>query len=886
MIGRYLTTRTTAHRQRLAGMFCALWLGSCVVADARAADFTFESDIRPIFKAHCFHCHGEEGEELKANLDLRLRRLAAKGGDSGPAIVEGDAPGSLLWQRIIKGEMPPGEKKLSEAERSKVELWLATGAKTARAEPETAPGGADLTPEDRGFWSFQPVVRPVIPPVQAADRVRTPVDAFVLSRLEQSSLSFSPDAERVALIRRATFDLWGLPPAPEEVDQFVADAAPDAYERLLDRLLESPRYGERWGRHWLDVAGYSDSDGYTPDDPVRKFSYKYRDYVIRSLNADKPLDRFIQEQLAGDEMVAPPYPDLSPDGLDKLVATGFLRMGPDGTSGGPDQELARNQVMAETIKIVSTSLLGLSVGCAQCHSHKYDPIPQTDYYRLRAIFEPAYDVSNWRPPAARLVSLYTEANRQQAAAVEAEAVKIDNERNDKQAAHIARVFEQEIAKLSEELRLPVREARDAPTEKRTPEQQKLLREHPSVLVDAGSLYLYDAAAAKELKDLSDKATAVRGTKPVEEFVQALTELPGAQPQTFFFVRGNHTQPKQPLPPGELSVLAQPGVSDILSDDAAIPTSGRRLAYAMRLTDGKHPLLTRVLANRIWLHHFGRGLVATPTDFGLQGERPTHPELLDWLASELVAGGWKLKAFHKLLMTSTVYRQSSHRTPALEAADPDNRWLGRMTVRRLEAEAVRDAMIAVSGKLNEKRYGPPVPVIEDEDGQFVLGIENLNGENRPGPIIPLNGEEFRRSVYVQMRRTRPLAVLDTFDEPTMDPNCALRSASTVAPQALLLMNNEFVQAQAGHMAGRVIAEAGSDPTVQIVRAWRLAFAGSPSEEQRLAAVAFVQQQTEIFRAAAAAQPPAVNPQPATDPTVQALTAFCQALLSANECLYVD
>ncbi|MGE0606673.1 MAG: PSD1 and planctomycete cytochrome C domain-containing protein [Pirellulales bacterium] len=861
------------------GLFCLPALGD--------GGFTFESDIRPILKVHCFHCHGDDGTEPKANLDLRLRRLMAQGGDSGPAIAD-TAANSLLWQRISQDEMPPGEKKLSAEEKSKIEQWLAGGAPTARPEPDTVPSGADLTPEERAFWSFQPVTRPAVPGVRMAESVRTPVDAFVQSKLEQQGLALSPEAERVTLIRRATFDLWGLPPTPQETDQFLADTSPDAYERLLDRLLESPRYGERWGRHWLDVAGYADSDGYTPDDIVRKYSYKYRDYVIRSFNADKPLDQFIQEQLAGDEMVAPPYFNLEEADLDKLVATGFLRMGPDGTNGGPDQELARNQVMAETIKIVSTSLLGLSVGCAQCHSHKYDPIPQTDYYRLRAIFEPAYDVSHWRSPAARLVSLYTDANREQAAAVEAEAAKVDALRNEKQAAHIARVFEQEIAKLSEELREPVRAARDTPQDKRTPEQARLLREHPSVLVDAGSLYLYDPAAAKELKELSEQAAALRGTKPVEEFVRALTEVPGAQPQTFLFARGNHTQPKQPLPPGELSVLVSPQENaDLPPDDPAIPTSGRRLAYARRLTSGQHPLLARVLANRVWLHHFGRGLVSTPTDFGLQGERPTHPELLDWLASELVAGGWKLKSFHRLLMASTVYRQASYRTPALEAADPDNLLLGRMAIRRLEAEAVRDAMIAVSGKLNEKMYGPAVPVIEDEDGQFVLGIENLNGENRPGPVLPLHGEEFRRSIYVQMRRTRPLAVLDTFDEPTMDPNCALRSASTVTPQALMLMNNDFVLAQAAHMAQRVASESGSDPAAQVARAWRLAFCRLPGEVQQASAVEFVRRQTDLFRAAAASQPAAGTNAPVPiEPEVQALTLFCQALLSANEFLYVD
>ena len=860
--------------------------------DARVAP-GFEQQVRPILKAHCFQCHGE-GDELKGGLDLRLRRLIAKGGDSGPALIEGDGDASLLLARVSAGEMPPGDKKLTPQQVETIGVWIAGGAKTSRPEPEN-PAAAEITPDEQAFWSFQPVARPVVPQPRAADRVRTPIDAFLLAKLEEQGLTFSPDADKPTLIRRAFFDLLGLPPSPAEVTRFMADTAPDAYERLIDRLLETPAFGERWGRHWLDVAGYADSDGYTPEDPPRAYAYKYRDYVIRSINANKPFDQFIQEQLAGDELLEPPYKDLRPAEVDLLVATGFLRMGPDGTgSGGVDQNLARNQVMADTLKIVSTTLLGLTVGCAQCHDHRFDPIPQTDYYRLRAIFEPAYDWKNWRPPQARLISLQTDAERRRAAEIEAEAAKLDAERVKRSQDYVDQVFEKELVKLPAEIRDAVRAARTAAADKRTPEQQRLLKMHPSVNVDHGSLYLYDPKAAEDLKHMAAKAAEVRGTKPVEDFVQALTEPVDSNATTFVFYRGDIQQPKQAVGPGELTVLAGCRPTEIPRDDAALPTTGRRLAFARRLTDGTHPLVGRVEVNRVWLHHFGRGIVGTPGDFGFLGERPTHPELLDWLASDFVAGGWRLKRLHKLIMTSTAYRQQSGRRQsggiaAGEIADPDDRLLWRRPVRRLEAEVVRDAAIAIAGKLNDKPFGPPVPVREDEVGQIIVGIDNYVGNNTPGPLLPMNGEEFRRSVYVQVRRSRPLAVLETFDLPLMDPNCGCRQASTVTPQSLMLMNSPFALEFAGHFAERVVAEAGIERRAQVAHAWRLAFAGEPAEDEINHAMAFVATQTEQFRANQAAEPkPAegATPTAKATPEQQALTSYCHALLSSNAFLYVE
>lgn len=864
-------------------------------APREANQLSYERDVRPILKTHCFHCHGE-GEELSGSLDTRLRRFLVGGGDSGPAVVPGEPDESLLLIRLRDGDMPPEDVQVrpTREEIAVVQRWIAGGAVTLREEPEQLDSGWYITEEERQHWAYRPIRRPEPPAVRNAASIRTPIDQFLLARLEAQGLAFSAPADRRTLIRRASLDLLGFPPTPREIDRFVNDPAPDAYERLIERLLNSPHYGERWGRHWLDVAGYADSEGGNDQDDVRSNAYKYRDYVIASFNRDKPFDQFIREQLAGDEMVGPPYENLAPESIEKLVATGFLRMAPDATAGGgAEQDAARNQVVADTIEIVSTSLLGLTVGCAQCHNHRYDPISQADYYALRAVFEPALDWKNWKAPQARRVSLYTDCDRQQAAEIEKEAKQIEQQRLAKQEEYIEQTFEKELAKLPEELQAPVREARDTPAAKRTAEQKKLLKDHPSVNVTAGSLYLYDRKAADELKAIADRAAKLRATKPKEEFVRALTEpAEAAPPPTFVFYRGDFQQPADQVPPRELEVLGGDALARLPENDPQLATTGRRLNYAHWLTSGRHPLTARVLVNRVWRHHFGRGIVATPGDFGTLGVPPTHPQLLDWLAVEFMRGGWSLKGLHRLIMTSAAYRQQSARTPELDAVDADNLLYGRMSVRRLEAEAIRDSVLAVSGKLNRKPGGPAVPVMADRVGQFVLGIENLNA-GRPGPVIPLNGEEFRRSVYTQVRRSRPLSVLETFDAPAMSPNCTNRTASTVAPQSLMLMNSPWLIGMAEHFARRVAGEAGAEPRQRATRAWQLAFGRAPSEHEQQRAGEFLQQQTEHYASQSADAEPAKkeDEEPAdtetlSAPDLRALADLCHVLLSSNEFLYSD
>jgi mono/diheme cytochrome c family protein len=887
-------------------------------ANAYAAVPTFEKDIRPILKTNCFLCHGEDGE-TKGGLDVRLARFIVKGGEHGPAIVPGDAAKSRLLDRIKKGEMPKGKARLKDAQIAIIEQWIAAGAKTARVEPEKLGPEFAFTDEERGWWAFQPIRRATVhgsqfpvPGSQAGKGLETAVkpgpgtanaiDAFIAEKLAQNNLTFSSEASPATFIRRATFDLTGLPPKPEEVAAFeneVRDTkgARRAYEQLIDRLLASPAYGERWGRRWLDVAGYSDSDGYTDKDLERKWAYKYRDYVVRSLNSDKPFDQFIREQLAGDEMVPLPHKNLSADAIDKITATGFLRMAADGT-GAMNDKVAQNATISDTLKIVSTAFYGMTIGCAQCHDHRYDPITQEDYYRLRAVFEPGFDTKNWRTPAARLVSLLTDAQRAESAKIEEEAKKLDAARLVKQEEFITEVLEKELAKAEAKDRDALRIAYRADIKKRTPDQVKLLKAYPRVMqLSAGSLYLYDTTNktkhAATLKQMADDAAAVRAKKPVEEFIHAFEEspkTPATIPATFLFRRGDIEQPAQQVKPGDLTILAAHRKVEVPEKSPTLPTTGRRLAFAQSLTDGKHPLLARVLVNQIWKGHFGKGLVASADDFGQLGEKPSHPELLDWLASEFMQSGWSMKHMHRLIMTSQTYRQSSRREGERDRIDPDNRLLSRMNVLRLEAETLRDSLLAVSGKLNPKIGGQPVPVTFNEAGQIIIGADTRDTAGRQtGKFIPLNGDEYRRSIYIQARRSMPLEVFAAFDAPAMtDANCASRPVTTVSPQSLLLMNNVYMREHAQDFAMRVLSEAGSDVEKQVRRAWSLCLSRTPSMADEQGSIEFIKAQTAHYKTTPAKFERVSGPAEKTDaaPELLGLAALCHALMSSNEFLYVD
>ena len=473
------------------------------------------------------------------------------------------------------------------------------------------------------------------------------------------------------------------------------------------------------------------------------------------------------------------------------------------------------------------------------------------------------------------------------------AAKLAAEKAQKQNEFIDAALKQHLEKFEPDLREPLWAAFHTAPDKRTPEQKKLLADHPSANISAGTLYQFNPKAAEELKAMDGKIAEVRSRKPPEDFISVLTEPVAAAPVTHRFHRGDFRQPKEAVAPGTLTVLASENAPLDLPLPAEIPpTSRRRLAFAKWVTSSSNPLLARVIVNRVWMHHFGRGLVGTPADFGLQGERPSHPELLDWLASAFAAPvsddpgqlglGWSLKRLNHLIMSSTAFRQSALRDPAKEAVDPENRLYWRMPVQRLDAEALRDSLLAVSGALNDRMHGPPVPVREDAVGQIVVGIDKKEGDNKMPVEVPMGGEEFRRSVYVEVRRSRPLAFLNTFDAPVMEVNCERRDSSTVAPQALMLMNSEFVLRQAQLFAERLRREAGPLREAQVERAWRLAYLRPPTREEFQSAIEFLDVQQASLRAAAASDAPA----PTVAPDVQAMRSLCQTLLSSNEFLYYD
>jgi mono/diheme cytochrome c family protein len=881
MSHRETLRRHSSLRWAASLLIAQVALGQTALAASRASDPSFERDIRPILKTHCFQCHGE-GETLKGGVDLRLRRLMLTNSASGRVLAPGNPRESLLLKMVASGEMPKGGKKLSHEQIGTIEKWIKKGARTLRQEPAEAPQFV-ISEEERAFWAFQPVHVQAPPAVRQGKLVRTPIDAFLLARLESQRLAFAPPADKGALLRRVTFDLTGLPPTAEELTAFLADDSADAYEKVVDRLLASQRYGECWGRHWLDVAGYADSNGGTESDSERAWVWRYRDYVIRSLNADKPFDQFITEQLAGDELVAPPYQDLNSEQLEKIIATGFLRLAPDPTGDGPaDPNAARNQVIADTLQIVSSSLLGLTVQCAQCHNHRYDPISQADYYRLRAVFEPAFNWKEWKPPGQRLLSLMPKDDRELASCIEHAARVIDGEA---QALHdelIEKFVQKQLQLVPENQRDAVMNARRSPAGKRTDEHKKLLREFPT-FQDHIILGEIDPEGAKAVAAVRQRASELRATKPVDPMVHCLIEEPGRKVDTFLFRRGDPQQPGEKVTPAELTILASTGAREIPTTNAALRTTGRRLALAQSLTSGSHPLTARVLANRVWHHYFGRGLVGTPGDFGALGERPTHPELLDLLAHTLVANGWKLKTLHRLIVTSSAYRQGTVHAEA-QSMDPDNRLLGRMSLRRLDAESVRDSLLAISGRINTNMFGPAIPVAVNPQGQVVVGAQNRDGNGDPTGVAALGGGEFRRSIYVQVRRTMPLGVMETFDTPALSPNCEARPVSTVPPQALMLMNDPFVLERATDLAERLRRERPGHVRDQIALLWKLLFAAEPTGAEMQHSLLYLAEQTETVRAEMAGRK--VESGKSSDAALQALGTLCQALLGSNRFLYLE
>jgi hypothetical protein len=724
---------------------------------------------------------------------------------------------------------------------------------------------------ERRHWSFEPVRLSSVPGGVARDRARTPIDAFILRRLEAQSLTFSPAAFRVELIRRAKFDLLGLPPTPEEIDSFVRDSSVDAYERLIDRLLADPHYGESWGRTWLDLVRYAETAGYNHD-PVRPLAWKFRDYVVRTFNADIPYNRFVCQQLAGDEMF--------PGDVDAQIATGYLRMWPD-ESNASVVALARQDALNDLTGNVGAVFLGLSIGCAQCHDHKFDPIKQHDFYRLQAFFAGIVPVE--QAPVGSSKDLAEYRRRLDQWESKSQAIRDDLYRVTATArAHAARERRQRFP-------ADVLAAIDTPPDERTALQRQLFfwSDRQISVTDQQILAQLSPRDRKRLPNLRKKVAQLetgRPQPPRMAEVMATAEVPGPIPKTFLLAGGSYDKPLREVQPGFLSVLSQSPES---AAKVAVPlagVSGRRSALARWLTDPENPLVARVIVNRIWQGHFGRGLVDNANDFGTQTASPTHPELLDWLAHQFVASGWDIKALHRLILTSEVYRQASYRqradepVPLAAKIDSENRLYWHHSRRRLTAEQIRDSILAVSGRLNEKIEGPSVRP----------PLPKSFGKSDAWRVTKSRTDQDRRSVYIFAKRNLPFPLLKAFDLPDMHESCARRTRTIIAPQALALFNNDFVVDCGDALAGRIVHDDPSDnwPS-RIALAYRTTFGRTPADDEIADALNFLRAQAaRILPEHERLADDGAAASPDESAMRAAFADLCHTLLNANEFLFVE
>ncbi len=818
-----------------------LWIGSPLLAlavGATSANFgggggqppadgaALEKQARAILEASCYRCHSHQAGKSKGELMLDSMASMRKGGATAPAVVPGEPDKSLLIKAVMQEDddlkMPRGGKLPDEQIRV-LRAWVKAGAPWTETSVKTGlrtPG--QITDADRRYWAFRPVKVGPLPNVADAAWMANPVDRFLRSRLDAEGLKPSPPAERRALVRRVFFDVTGLPPAPAEVDAFVNDPAPDAFEKLVDRLLAGPHYGEQMARHWLDLVRYAESDGFRQD-AYRPNAWQYRDYVIRAFNADKPYDRFVREQIAGDE--------LDPDDADCVIATGYLCHG----IYEFNQRDVRTQwagMLSEITDVTADVFLGLGFACARCHDHKYDPILQKDYYALRAFFAALMPAEN--------VPLLTRAElgdyKQKEAAWLDKTAKVRTAIAQVLADERAKSITTMVSKFPPDIQAMIR----MPAAERTPLEQQLAslayRQVQGELDGLDSKMKGDAKT--RLLELRKELAKFDGDKPACSVAFAAHDIGTAAAAT--------TIPRRkadPIEPAVPMVLAEPLA---ITPPPGIASTGRRLALAQWLTRPKHPLTARVIVNRIWQQHFGRGLVATPNDFGSLGDKPSHPELLDWLTDRFVKDGWSLKKLHRLLLTSQAYRQSAT-APATEAAlkkDPENRLLWRMTTHRLAAEQIRDAILSVTGKLDLKMAGPSVDV-----------------------------KEPRRSLYTKVLRNTRDSLLDVFDGPETFTSTATRNVTTTPTQALLMLNSPFMQQQAQAFASRLLKDAPAGDDARIDTAFRLVFGRPATLSQKEQVRAFLADQSQRV------PPPA-------DARQAVLTDLCLVLLNANEFVYVD
>ena len=776
---------------------CAVLVAVTTSAFAEAAesgvDF-FEKRVRPVLVQRCYECHSAD-KKVKGGLLLDTREGLLKGGDKGVVIVPGKPNESLLIKAVRYAsddlQMPP-KHRLEPQEVQFLEKWVAMGA------PDPRTNGVSVAKTSRsGHWAFQPLRQQSVPNPSNQRWPANDVDRFVLAKLEQRGVEPGPAVDRRTLIRRTTFDLIGLPPTPEEIENFLNDRAPGALERVIDRLLSSPHYGERWGRHWLDLVRYADTAGDSSDYPVPQ-AYRYRNYVVESFNGDKPYNLFLREQIAGDLLPA----DSPKHKRELITATGFIAIA---RRFSVEPASAMHLTIEDTLDTIGRSVLGLSLSCARCHDHKFDPVSMRDYYALYGIFSSTrypYAGSEERRYQTNFVSLYSEA-------------ELDSRHIPERTKYYE--LDAEVTRLEKQLAL---------IEKEGLKDRELKRELARVRRQRDDLW--------SQTELQDTAYAVAEGKPGDAKIH---------------VRGEPSQQGESVPRAFLTVL---GGQRLPAEEKG---SGR-LQLADWLTSPENPLTPRVMVNRIWQHHFGKGLVATTSDFGVRGQTPTHPELLDYLAVQFVKSGWSLKAIHKLILMSRTYQQTSEDDPARLTLDPNNDLLWKQGRQRLDAESLRDALLAVSGTLELRTaeshpFPPPTRWEYTQHNQFTALYETR-----------------QRSIYLMQQRIRRHPFMVTFDGADPNTSTAERPVTTTPLQALFALNDNFAHEQAERFAERIMAER-SDSAARIQRAYELSYGRQPSAEETRGALAFLRETSR---------------RPGLEKGCW--TSFARAIMASNEFIFVD
>ena len=823
----------------------------------------YDSDIQPLFESRCYLCHGAAAQLGEFRLDRKADAL--RGGGSGvPAIVPGKSAQSLLIRYVSgvdeKLVMPPEGQRLTTEQVALLRTWIDEGA----AWPDD--GSVDehaAIPDGRDHWAFQPRTNPELPEVEPAAfrrRIQNPIDQFVFAKLEARGWKPNPRAKPHQLLRRTYLDLIGLPATIAEQDAFYNDPSPEALAARVDDLLARPGYGERWGRHWLDLVRYAETNGYERD-AIKPHVWRFRDYVIRAFNDDKPFDRFVVEQLAGDE--------LADRDAETLTATGYNRLGPwDDEPADPATD--RYDQLDDLVSTTAQVYLGLTLGCARCHNHKFEPLSAQDYYSFLAIFDPLQRPRNGRRELALPIGKPAEVervNRRDAKIKPLEEV-IAKIREDVRKDFLVRGESKLGAEVTKAFRTNPREL--------SVEQRKLVKKHQTDL-DVEIARWFPRDKRRRIESLENIICELQEETPDLPRGYFLNEPEPEPPVTHLLIRGkagSHGPEVEAAVPAVLNSVWTPLATPALHQSGSKPeTSRRRLSLARWIADPANPLTARVIVNRVWQFHFGEGLVRTPSDFGVMGQEPTHPELLDWLANWFVDNGWSLKKLHRLIMTSATYAMSKSWSDAYGEVDPESRLLWRFPYRRLEVEAIRDSMLAVSGRLNREMYGPsmypfvPAPALE--------------GHPDPDKIWkPFREDEAsRRTIYAFVKRSMIVPMLEVLDLCDTTRTSARRVNTSVAPQALTLFNGDFVNRQARHWARRLVEEAGSDPNRQIERAYRLALARPPTEKERRSLIEFRARESKKLRQ----EQPDLLPDEVEH---KALVQICRVILNLNEFVYTD